>query len=913
MSVLERLRPGRAPNGTGWWLVRAPQEWQRGDQKHVAFNAGLQGLHLAPSVDAALVQAWAPLAAVAAPDGTLYRADPSGHRLLAQARCDAGFAPVRGFGGRGFATGRLRSPQGVSVTREGKILVADTGNARVQVLQRKPRGGATVVAVLAGLRAPMHAAAGPCGTVYVADRGTGAIHVYSRDHAPLRVLPLRSIDPWTGQPWTGAPPPQPLAVHVLADGSIAVFDPARPYLWHMRPDGTPLPALPWPDAANLPPGWNPLPQRHAAQGEVVLGPIDSTVHNFAWHELEVDASLPPGTQLRLQAFAANEAQPRAKAWGPRDASTIQPWRSGAVRQTASSLVLANDEGWERLQADRLRRARPALHRFEGDGPVNSRVLSVPAEVARRLFVGDRITLTTDAGGRLDAAITGRGATRVEAAVSGAVGAFQSATAVRLIERAGQALPFGPLALDFLAQPAAMAASVPAARAGHAGPLDLPHPLEAFLEAGDVLEVESGQESARLELAAPATGSVVFTVDPRIDGDFSTATLSLESSKGRLLVEGALPAPGQLPEGSGVIVLDDVHSEEQQAVWIEGDAPAEGLSTVWLAAGALQSTAAGTLSEASWTHLQFPEARATDRGRYLWIRLLLQGAASRTPDQVGSPTLATATPIVHALRITGPRPSLLPWLPAVFARRDPQREGPGASFLERLLTLFEGRFTAMEAAYENVTRLLNPEAADAQWLQFVAAWIGLSFDPSWPAERRRRLVLEGAALQAGRGTPTALARYLEIYTGAPAAISEDFQRLPPEPIQLGARGALGMAPLGGSRQRALAHAASLAHRFRVAVTLPREVEPAAALSGVRRIVETMKPAHTSYRLSTTGVDAPRLGFDTVVGAILIPGDLECCDSAPAAACGAAGEDPLRLGGRLGRAPLHSPASQGARHA
>jgi phage tail-like protein len=262
-------------------------------------------------------------------------------------------------------------------------------------------------------------------------------------------------------------------------------------------------------------------------------------------------------------------------------------------------------------------------------------------------------------------------------------------------------------------------------------------------------------------------------------------------------------------------------------------------------------------------------------------------------------------VVRGLRVLAPRPSLLSWLPALFSQGDPVIDPPGANFLERFLSLFEGQLTAMEAALDSVQRLLNPQAADDKWLAFVAAWIDLAFDPSWPEAARRQLVIEGAALQAGAGTPAAMARYLEIYTGAAAGIVESFRRAPPAPIQLGARGALGVAPLAG------AETAGLAHDFTVHVTLPQGRDRAASLSAIDRIVETVKPAHTTWRLATGGGAAGRIGLDTAVDGTVIAGPwaADPCDRAAGDDLRPGGRDTdFRLGGRLGH-PLAPALSEG----
>jgi phage tail-like protein len=173
---------------------------------------------------------------------------------------------------------------------------------------------------------------------------------------------------------------------------------------------------------------------------------------------------------------------------------------------------------------------------------------------------------------------------------------------------------------------------------------------------------------------------------------------------------------------------------------------------------------------------------------------------------------------------------------------------------------------METALDSAARLMNPAATDPDWLDWIASWLDLAFDPTWPVDHRRRLVIEGAALQAGRGTPAALRRYLELYTGHPVAVTEAFRLRPQPPIELGARGALGVAPLGP----AIEDAERFAHRFSVTVTLPDGVDPAAARVAVRAIVDAVKPTHSLYRLDIGSGAAPRIGMGTAVDGTVIPG-------------------------------------------
>ncbi|HSW22242.1 MAG TPA: phage tail protein, partial [Burkholderiaceae bacterium] len=772
-SLSERLRPGRDPNGVGWVGLRTRADWARAlSIAGLAFDAGAKALQLAPVPAPELAGRWWPDAPVLGRDGTAYRADAAGHRVLVKRRCDVDWQPLRGIGGLGAATGRLNRPRGLTLDASGRLLVADSGNRRVQVILPHEGRAAEVLAVLdSGLREPVHAVTDACGEIFVADRGTGRVHVFSARFAPRRVLMLRSLDPFSETPWTEPPAARPLAIAITAAGTLAVFDPQRAWLWQMTPQGQALPALPWPDAGRAPPGWADLPLRCSARGEAVLGPLDSGAYNFGWHELLVDAQLPAGTSVQLQSFAHNDAAAAPAPWAPRRPAAIVEACGGA------RLVLPDVDAWQRWRAGSLARAQPRLHHFDGDGPTAGDRLRLPAAAARALRVGDRVSLQADAGGEVVATIAAIDAGMPRIAAIGGSAAFAAPAALRLLQRDGEALPYGALDLDFLL--AARPLPIPAWRDGRLAPLPLPHALCAFLRPGDVVELADAHgAAAQFEFVEPADQDVAVRLDAAVPGDFSHAWLSLVAGRNRLIVADELPTSGACPVGTDAIVAADVHSDTARVLFAEAG---DGFGTLWLAPGSL----AGPVDTGSWRSVTFAEPVATDRGRYLWLRLVLTGAPLGSSDEPTAPPLAGATPRILGVRATGPRPSLLAWLPVVFSRRDPMAEPPGANFLERFLTLFEGRFNDIERAYESIGRLLNPRAADAQWLDFVASWIDLAFDPSWPIERRRQLVIAGAGLQAGSGTAASLVRYLEIYTGAPVGLVEGFKRRPPLPIQLGA--------------------------------------------------------------------------------------------------------------------------------
>jgi phage tail-like protein len=244
------------------------------------------------------------------------------------------------------------------------------------------------------------------------------------------------------------------------------------------------------------------------------------------------------------------------------------------------------------------------------------------------------------------------------------------------------------------------------------------------------------------------------------------------------------------------------------------------------------------------------------GRFLRLRVVLGSDGS-------------ATPSVRAIRVFYPRASYLDLLPRVY-----RRDAHSAFFLEHFLALFEHVFTAVEDRYELFTRQLNPDAAPLDVINWLACLIDLSFDPSWPLERRRALVAAAMDLYETRGTPQGLVRYVEIYTGIRPVILEAFLERPSSPPLLGLPGIrLGCNTHLASAMRKRTPEELLlqrwAHRFTMLVFLEDECDEEVTLAVIDRIVRVNKPAHTVHTLHAIRADArvgaARVGVDVMLGA------------------------------------------------
>ena len=242
------------------------------------------------------------------------------------------------------------------------------------------------------------------------------------------------------------------------------------------------------------------------------------------------------------------------------------------------------------------------------------------------------------------------------------------------------------------------------------------------------------------------------------------------------------------------------------------------------------------------------------GRFLRVRVQLRGDGS-------------ATPSLHALRVFAPRNSYRLELPAVWSK-DPSARG----FLDGFLSLFERVFTRIEDDRDAFYRLLSPVAAAPDVLAWLAALLDLTFDPSWPLERRRALVLAAAELYRRRGTPAGIVRYVEVYAGVRPVVTEAFTSRPDRvPATgsgvLGLSTTIGLTPGEAPSDEALIRA--FAHRFTVHLVVPDACDRERLGAVVDRIVTVNKPAHTVHRLDVVGADA-RLGVQSTVGVDLVPG-------------------------------------------
>ena len=161
---------------------------------------------------------------------------------------------------------------------------------------------------------------------------------------------------------------------------------------------------------------------------------------------------------------------------------------------------------------------------------------------------------------------------------------------------------------------------------------------------------------------------------------------------------------------------------------------------------------------------------------------------------------------------------------------------------RFLMIFESILGPIEGVLDNISHYFDAGTAPRELLPWLASWVNLALDETWPLERRRELVGSAVELFRDRGTRRGLREYLRVYSGVEPRITEDFGG-----ISLAGQARLGLnTVLGAGRP----------HTF--SVTLELDDPESVNLEQLKAIIEAEKPAHSAYTLEILPKSAPDPG-------------------------------------------------------
>jgi phage tail-like protein len=250
---------------------------------------------------------------------------------------------------------------------------------------------------------------------------------------------------------------------------------------------------------------------------------------------------------------------------------------------------------------------------------------------------------------------------------------------------------------------------------------------------------------------------------------------------------------------------------------------------------------------------------------------------------------SATPSIRQIRIDYGRNTYLKYLPSIY-RADPT----SSDLLDRLLSLTQTALGDLRRKIVDLPRLFDAASSPYQgypsWFAWLSGWLAWQLNQYWTEQQAREYLAEAFRLYALRGTVEGLRRYLKIYAGVNAYISEP--ALHTTIWSLGTNSTLGLttmlAPASASGaildSTAVLDASNLtasgdpfgaalfdatAYRFCVEIHAGELTRPG-ALAAARAVIAREKPAHTVCELCIVqprmrvGAQC-RIGIDTVVGA------------------------------------------------
>jgi phage tail-like protein len=158
------------------------------------------------------------------------------------------------------------------------------------------------------------------------------------------------------------------------------------------------------------------------------------------------------------------------------------------------------------------------------------------------------------------------------------------------------------------------------------------------------------------------------------------------------------------------------------------------------------------------------------------------------------------------------------------------------FAQAWLSALDDVLAPIFSSMDNFDAYLDPSLAPPDFLDWLATWMGLVADETWPVERRRLFVLSASRLYRVRGTAKGLAAHVQIFSGGEVEIVE--------------HGASAWSATNGA---ALPGSSGFDMLVRVQVADPSTVD----VPKLEALVAAAKPAHLTHKIEVvSSAPAPR---------------------------------------------------------
>jgi phage tail-like protein len=148
------------------------------------------------------------------------------------------------------------------------------------------------------------------------------------------------------------------------------------------------------------------------------------------------------------------------------------------------------------------------------------------------------------------------------------------------------------------------------------------------------------------------------------------------------------------------------------------------------------------------------------------------------------------------------------------------------FAQRLMSAFDQVLAPVFSVLDNFDAYIDPTLTAEDFLGWLAGWMGVELDQTWPLDRQRALVLQAAELYRRRGTVIGLREQLEIVTGATVEVIDS--------------GGVAWSRTPGAQLPGTAPAS-------VTVRVTAAGSSALDIGRIEQMVSAAKPAHVPHRL------------------------------------------------------------------
>lgn len=155
------------------------------------------------------------------------------------------------------------------------------------------------------------------------------------------------------------------------------------------------------------------------------------------------------------------------------------------------------------------------------------------------------------------------------------------------------------------------------------------------------------------------------------------------------------------------------------------------------------------------------------------------------------------------------------------------------FTRRFVSAFDDAYAPVLVTLDSLACYFDPQLAPADFVDYLAGWVGIELDDSWSVEQRRKIVAGAALMHRRRGTRRGIEEALGLGLAAEVTVTDT--------------GGCTWSPTPGGQMPGSAPARM---EVRIQVDDPDAVDP----RRVESLIEATKPAHVAH----TVVVAARTG-------------------------------------------------------